>query len=86
MCALLPLIHNWLLGLVAWFSLRVREVPGSIPGAALSMLLQLQLYASAIEPDNKHHSEHYDNNSNQMPQHLVAWASKSLYKTHQPVG
>ena len=23
-----------LLGLVAWFSLRVREVPGSIPGAA----------------------------------------------------
>ena len=27
--------HVWLLGLVAWFSLRVWEVPGSIPGAAL---------------------------------------------------
>ena len=25
---------QWLLGLVAWFSLRVREVPGSILGAA----------------------------------------------------
>ena len=25
---------HWLLGLVASFSLRVREVPGSIPGAA----------------------------------------------------
>ena len=30
---------NWLLGLVAWFSLRVREVPGSIPGAARFPLL-----------------------------------------------
>ena len=27
-------LFHWLLGLVAWFSLRVREVPGSIPGAA----------------------------------------------------
>ena len=27
---------NWLLGLVVCFSLRVREVPGSIPGAALA--------------------------------------------------
>ena len=26
--------YYWLLGLVAWFSLLVREVPGSIPGAA----------------------------------------------------
>ena len=26
--------EHWLLGLVALFSLRVREVPGSIPGAA----------------------------------------------------
>ena len=30
---------NWLLGLVARFSLRVREVPGSIPGAALILTL-----------------------------------------------
>ena len=27
--------HNWLLGLVVGFSLRVREVPSSIPGGAL---------------------------------------------------
>ena len=26
---------HWLLGLVVWFALQVREVPGSIPGAAL---------------------------------------------------
>ena len=26
----------WLFGLVAWFSLRVREVPGSIPGTVHS--------------------------------------------------
>ena len=29
------LICIWLIGLVVWFSLRVREVPGSIPGWAL---------------------------------------------------
>ena len=28
-------VGNWLLGIVVCFSLRVREVPGSIPGAAL---------------------------------------------------
>ena len=26
--------HNWLLGRVAWFSIRVWEIPGSIPRAA----------------------------------------------------
>ena len=26
--------HGWLVGLVVWFSLRVREVPSSIPGQA----------------------------------------------------
>ena len=31
----LTTFHNWLLGLVAWFSLRVREVLGSIPRTAL---------------------------------------------------
>ena len=31
-------ICHWLLGLAVRFSLRVREVPGSIPGAALSLL------------------------------------------------
>ena len=33
-------VSIWLLGLVALFSLRVREVPGSIPGAALSPWLR----------------------------------------------
>ena len=28
-------LTSWLLGLVVWFSLRAREVPGSVPGAAL---------------------------------------------------
>ena len=33
----------WLLGLVACFSLRVREVPGSIPGAALHATVRVLL-------------------------------------------
>ena len=35
---------TWLLGLVAWFLLRVREVPGSIPGAAHSLELAWRSY------------------------------------------
>ena len=31
--------HIWPVGLVAWFSLRVREVPGSTPGQALAYCL-----------------------------------------------
>ncbi len=33
--ALFRWLQRWLFGLVAWFSLWVREVPGSIPGTAL---------------------------------------------------
>ena len=39
-----PIQQEWPVGLVAWFSLRVREVPGSTPGQApFSALLEVQI-------------------------------------------
>jgi hypothetical protein len=43
----LEVVCNWLFGLVVWFSLRVREVLGSIPRTAL-LLHYLQLSASEL--------------------------------------
>ena len=43
----LEVVCNWLFGLVVWFSLRVREVLGSIPRTAL-LLHYLQLSAGKL--------------------------------------
>ena len=48
---------EWLDGLGVWFSLRVREVPGSIPGQAqhilinVSLVVKIQMEMSGIEPE-----------------------------------
>ena len=44
----------WLLGLVVWFSLRVREVPGSIPGAALLPATEWALKACTLRINSFH--------------------------------
>ena len=38
-----PIWYLWLVGLVVWFSLRVREVPGSTPGRAQQIFFQKYL-------------------------------------------
>ena len=58
------IIYRWFVGLEVWFSLRVREVPGSSPGRALSFLpykeyFQLLPYQSLLPNSRSYLSNRY---------------------------